>query len=175
MVIGKQINRYYLRFAHLLLLGLAALVMVDYLTLIVPNLYQKVINGINLGYVEQDGVQTPFDMAFLLDQVCVPMLIVILGMVFGRFLWRVSLFTAAIRVETDLRNRMFDRAKNLSREYYQVNKVGNLKNLLEFLYALLVLYLEQFVNNLRRHCIIFVFLSQCNAYYSAVLLRNNIE
>ena len=129
MVIGKQINRYYLRFAHLLLLGLAALVMVDYLTLIVPNLYQKVINGINLGYVEQDGVQTPFDMAFLLDQVCVPMLIVILGMVFGRFLWRVSLFTAAIRVETDLRNRMFDRAKNLSREYYQVNKVGNLMSL----------------------------------------------
>ena len=56
MVIGKQINRYYLRFAHLLLLGLAALVMVDYLTLIVPNLYQKVINGINLGYVEQDGI-----------------------------------------------------------------------------------------------------------------------
>ena len=32
-------------------------------------------------------------------------------------------------METDLRNRMFDNARFLSREYYQVNKVGNLMSL----------------------------------------------
>ena len=58
-----------------------------------------------------------------------PMVGIVVGMVFGRFLWRVTLFNAAIRVEEDLRNRMFAHAKELSREYYQVNKVGNMMSL----------------------------------------------
>ena len=129
MIFGKHINRYYLRYAHLLLLGLAALVAVDYLQLEIPELYQMVINGMNQGFVMVDGVQVAFDMTFLLDRICMPMVVIIVCMVFGRFLWRVTIFGAAIRVETDLRNRMFDHAKDLSREYYQVNKVGNLMSL----------------------------------------------
>ena len=74
MIFGKHINRYYLRFAHLILMGLAALVVVDYLQLVIPNLYQMVINGINTGYV--DGVA--FDVAFLVEKVCLPMVGIIL-------------------------------------------------------------------------------------------------
>ena len=129
MIFGKHINRYYLKYAHMLLLGLAALILVDTLQLEIPELYQMVINGTSLGYVTVDGVQAAFDMDFLLDRICLPMVGIILCMVLGRFLWRVCFFGAAIRVETDLRNRMFDNAKNLSREYYQVNKVGNLMSL----------------------------------------------
>ncbi len=129
MVFGKHLNRYYIRFAPMLLLGLAALVMVDYLQLIIPNLYQMLINGINNGVVVKGGKEMTFDMAFLLDEICMPMVGVILAMVLGRFLWRVTFFGAAIRVETDIRNRMFDHAKDLSREYYQVNKVGGLMSL----------------------------------------------
>ena len=129
MIFGKHINRYYIKYGGMLLLGLAALIVVDYLQLIIPNLYQMVINGVSQGFVTVDGVQTAFDMDFLLDHICMPMVGIILCIVFGRFLWRVMFFGAAIRVETDLRNRMFDNAKNLSREYYQVNKVGNLMSL----------------------------------------------
>ncbi|MGM9640273.1 MAG: ABC transporter ATP-binding protein [Faecousia sp.] len=129
MIFGKHINRYYLRYALWLLMGLAALVLVDYMQLLVPNLYQMVVNGMNQGYVLTGGVQVPFDMDFLLDRICMPMVGIILAMVVGRFLWRVCIFGAAIQVETDLRNRMFDHAKDLSRQYYQVNKVGNLMSL----------------------------------------------
>ena len=129
MIFGKHINRYYLRFAPLLLLGLAALVMVDTLQLEIPELYQMVINGVNQGYVCVEGVSVPFDMDFLLDRICMPMVKIILCMVFGRFLWRVCFFGAGVRVESDLRDRMFDHAKDLSREYYQVNKVGDLMSL----------------------------------------------
>ena len=129
MIFGKHINRYYLRFGWMLLLGLGALVMVDFLQLEIPELYQMVINGVNQGYVAIDGVNVNFDMDFLLDRICMPMVGIILCMVFGRFLWRVCFFGAGIRVETDLRNRMFDHAKDLSREYYQVNKVGDLMSL----------------------------------------------
>jgi len=129
MIFGKHINRYYLRYAHMILLGLLALVVVDVLQLEIPNMYQMVINGMNQGFVVKDGVTLAFDLDFLLDSICMPMVVIILSMVFGRFLWRVAFFGAAIRVETDLRNRMFDNCRHLSREYYQVNKVGNLMSL----------------------------------------------
>ena len=129
MVFGKHINRYYFRYGLLLGIGLAALLVVDYLQLIIPNLYQMVVNGINDGEVMVDGAMVPFDMVFLLEQICFPMLVIVCIIVCGRFLWRMTIFGAAIKVEADLRNRMFDHAKDLSREYYQVNKVGNLMSL----------------------------------------------
>ena len=126
MIFGKHVNRYYLRYAPLLLLGSLALLLVDYMQLVIPKLYRIVINGIKTGQVEMDGAVHSFDMEFLLDEVCLPLLFVILGMVVGRFLWRVCFFGAGIKLESDLRSRMFDRCKDLSQEYYQVNKVGNL-------------------------------------------------
>ena len=122
MIFGKHINRYYLRFLHLILMGLAALVVVDYLQLEIPNLYQMVINGINTGYV--DGVA--FDVAFLVDKICLPMVKIILLIVLGRFAWRVCFFSAGIKAEADLRVRMFDHCKDLSQEFYHQNNVGNL-------------------------------------------------
>ena len=129
MIFGKHINKYYIKYALMLLLGLLSLLVVDYVQLIVPRLYQMVINGMNAGTVELDGVQRAFDMDFLLDEICRPLLFVILIMVIGRFLWRVCIFGAAIRVETDIRNEMFSHAKDLSCQYYQVNKVGDLMSL----------------------------------------------
>ena len=129
MIFGKHINRYYLKYAGSLLLGLVALVAVDYLQLEIPKLYRMVINGMDYGVVNFDGVMTEFNMDFLLDHICMPMVWIILAMVFGRFLWRVCFFGSAVRLEEDLRNRMFHHAKDLSREYYQANKVGDLMSL----------------------------------------------
>ncbi len=129
MVFGKHINRYYLRYFIWLLFGLASLVVVDLLQLEIPKLYGMLINGMTYGFVEVDGVNVPFDLDFLLDTICNPMLKVVLAIVVGRFLWRICFFGTAIRVEADLRGRMFDHAKELSREYYQVNKVGDLMSL----------------------------------------------
>ena len=126
MIFGKHINRYYLKYAPMLLLGLVALVMVDFLQLEIPKLYRMVIDGMSYGYVTENGAQLVFDVDFLLDRICMPMVGVILAMVTGRFLWRVCFFGSGIRLEEDLRNKMFDHAKDLSREYYQVNKVGDL-------------------------------------------------
>ena len=129
MITGKHINRYYWRFLPFLLAGLFALIVVDYLQLEIPELYQMVINGINDGVVMLDGVQYTFDLRFLVDKICMPMLVIILMIVAGRFLWRVCFFGAGIRAESDLRNRMFDHCKGLSQEFYHKNNVGNLMSL----------------------------------------------
>ncbi|MEE1514058.1 MAG: hypothetical protein UGA93_15090, partial [Gemmiger formicilis] len=42
MIFGKYINRYYLKHAPVLLLGLAALLTVDYIQLLIPQLYRVV-------------------------------------------------------------------------------------------------------------------------------------
>ena len=129
MIFGRHINRYYLRYGHWLLLGLASLIAVDYLQLLIPNLYQMVINGLNQGWVLVDGARVPFDMDFLLDRICMPMVWVILSMVAGRFLWRIMFLGTAFKVEESIRNRMFDNARHLSQSYYQIHKVGGLMSL----------------------------------------------
>ena len=129
MIFGKHINRYYVRYGLWLILGLVALIGVDYLQLEIPKLYGMVVNGMNDGFVVIDGVKRAFDMDFLLDVICMPMVWVIVFIVFGRFLWRICFFGSAVRLEEDLRNRMFRHAQMLSREYYQVNKVGDLMSL----------------------------------------------
>ncbi len=129
MIFGKHINQYYFKYAHYLLVGLVSLIIIDYFQLILPELYRIVVNGMNGNLVEIDGQMVPFTMDVLLDEVCLKVIMVIMIMVVGRFLWRVCFFGAAVRVETDLRNRMFDHCKDLSRDYFQVNKVGNLMSL----------------------------------------------
>ena len=130
MIFGKHVNRYYLKYAPLLLAGLFALLVVDYFQLKIPEFYRMIVNGMNGGSVDLgNGSVAVFDMQFLLDEICLPMILTIFAMVISRFAWRICFFGTAIRVETDLRNRMFDHAKDLSREYYQVNKVGNLMSL----------------------------------------------
>lgn len=130
MIFGKHINKYYLKYGYLLLGGVLALLLVDFMQLEIPELYRMVLEGIQYGEVEIfEGVYTPFDMDFLLDKICRPMLFIVLALVFGRFLWRICLFGAGIQLSTDLRSEMFNHAKNLSQQYYQKNKVGNMMSL----------------------------------------------
>lgn len=134
MLFGKYINKYYLRYLHLFILGLIALVAVDMAQLDIPQLYEYLVNGLNSlidgsKVVEVEGQLVAFDFDFVLKYLCEPMMWVILVMVSGRFLWRICFFGAALKMETDLRLRMFDHCKNLSQQFYQVNKVGNLMSL----------------------------------------------
>lgn len=129
MLFGKFVNRYYLKYLYMFLFGVVALLAVDYAQLEIPKLYKYLINGINTGAVEIDGQPVAFDFHFVLKEICEPMMWIICFMIVGRFAWRICFFGAGIRIETDLRLRMFDHCKDLSQQFYQVNKVGNLMSL----------------------------------------------
>ena len=129
MIFGKYINRYYLKHAPVLLLGILSLLTVDYIQLLIPELYRLVINGVNLGQVVVDGQTMAFTKEVLFQHICLPMIYIVVLMVIGRFLWRVCFFGSAVRVAADLREQMFDHSRQLSLQYYQVNKVGNLMSL----------------------------------------------
>lgn len=129
MLFGRHINKYYLRYLPMLLLGLLSLIVVDYFQLLIPELYSMVIDGINDGYVLIDGIKHEFNMSFLLDEICLPLIFVIVFMVIGRFAWRICFFGSALKVETSIRDKMFDHIKNLSMQYYNENKVGEMMSL----------------------------------------------
>ena len=129
MIFGKYINKYYVKYGLILLLGLLSLVAVDYVQLKIPELYKYIINGIANGGNVINGETVVFDMDFVLDKICFPIIIIILIMVVGRFLWRICFFGAGVKVEQDLRSQMFARCKILSASFYQKNKVGNLMSL----------------------------------------------
>jgi ATP-binding cassette subfamily B protein len=129
MIFGKHINGYYIRYLPLILIGILSLVVVDYMQLIIPELYRALVNGMTYGYIEEGGERIPFDISYLLDEICLPLIIVIVTMIICRFLWRVCFRAAAVKMETNMRSRMFDHCKGLSLQYYQVNKVGNMMSL----------------------------------------------
>ena len=134
MLFGKHINKYYLRYLYLFIFGLISLIAVDMAQLDIPQLYEYLVDGLNSlidgsRKIIVDGTEVAFDFDFVLKYLCEPMMWIILVMVLGRFLWRICFFGAALRMETDLRLRMFDHCKDLSQQYYQVNKVGNLMSL----------------------------------------------
>ena len=85
MIFGKAINRYYLKHAPVLLLGILSLLTVDYIQLLIPELYRLVINGVNLGQVVVDGQTLPFTREVLFQHICLPMIWIVVLMVIGRF------------------------------------------------------------------------------------------
>lgn len=129
MIFGKYINRYYLKYFVLILLGLVALIAVDYAQLKVPEMYRIIVDGVDKGTVNIGGLDRLFNLDLLWTEVCVPMFVIIIAMVFGRFLWRICLFGSGIRVERDLRKKMFAHCETLSCEFYSREKIGNLMSL----------------------------------------------
>ncbi|MBQ7700176.1 MAG: ABC transporter ATP-binding protein [Clostridia bacterium] len=129
MIFGKYVNRYYVKYLGWLLFGIVSLFVVDSVQLIVPELYRTALNGIIYGEVEINGVMRAFDMDVLLDNVCLPLLFIILSLIIGRFVWRICFFGSAVKMETDLRSLMFDHCKELSQQFYNENKVGGLMSL----------------------------------------------
>ena len=114
MLFGKHVNKYYFKYILYILAGVAALIFVDIAQLEVPELFATLIDGINESTIT-------FDMLYSIVN---KMLIIIGIMFFCRFLWRISLFGMAIKLEADLRLCMFKKIETLDQEYFSDNKTG---------------------------------------------------
>ena len=113
MLFGKYINRYYRKYAALFILGVIALIAVDWIQLYIPEFIGEVVlilnSGGDKGRIITLGLYT---------------LLVAAGMFLGRFLWRITLFNASFRIEKSLRHEMFLKAEALPRQFYHETKVG---------------------------------------------------
>ena len=119
MLFGKHVNRYYLKYGWMLLIGILALIAVDYIQLFIPEYLGEVVGILSN---EVPPTDSEINRIFTLG---IYVLIVSAGMFVGRFIWRITLFNAAFRIEADMRHRMFLKAEALPRQYYHDNKVGS--------------------------------------------------
>ena len=116
MLFGKYINRYYLKYALWFLLGIASLIVVDWIQLYIPEYLGQVVKLVN-DDINANGEQ--------IVQIGLKVLLVAAGLFVGRFLWRITLFRASFKIEANLRHEMFLKAEALPRQFYHETKVGS--------------------------------------------------
>ena len=114
MIFGRHVNKYYLKFAHFFLLGVIALLVIDYVQLEIPEVIGGVIDGLDKGTLDEGQ---------LIDAV-IKLAIIAILMVAGRFTWRYCIFGTSAKIETCIRDDMFKHAETLSQSYYSENKTG---------------------------------------------------
>lgn len=117
MLLGRYVNKYYLRYWYLFLIGALALIAVDWIQLYIPEYLGNIVDLLTDDYVASEVLGQ-------VGQLSLNVLYIALGMMAGRILWRLTIFNASKRIEADLRQKMFEKAEKLSRDYYHENKVG---------------------------------------------------
>lgn len=114
MLFGKYVNKYYLKYSWLFLIGLVGLVAVDVFQLFIPEYLGKLVDMFDGGAIDKGALR----------EIILGVMVVALVMFFGRIMWRLSIFNASQRIEADLRHTMFLKSERLSQRYYHEKKVG---------------------------------------------------
>ncbi len=118
MLIGKYLNRFYLKYILFFIFGILALILVDYYQLEIPVICKNIVNGVIDASL--------FDNASKMLDYMIYLGIIALIMFIGRFTWRYCVLGVAARIEGDLREDMFIHAEKLSNQFYKENKTGAL-------------------------------------------------
>lgn len=114
MVFGKHINKYYFKYGIYFILGIVALILVDWYQLKIPEIFGEIIDGLKEGTLTRGNLSS-----FMRE-----MFIITVIMFTGRFFWRICLLGNGAKIESDLRAKMFAHAEKLSQTYFQENKTG---------------------------------------------------
>ena len=118
MLLGKHLNKYYLKYAFFFIIGVISLVAVDYLQTLLPEYLGNLV-----GLFEQ--YKTITDIPYKeLEQMIIAIIIVAVSLCIGRVGWRYSVFYASKKIDGHLRHDMFKKAEQLSINFYHDNKIG---------------------------------------------------
>ncbi len=116
MFSNKYLRKYYLKYWFLFLIGIVALIAVDYVQLLIPEQLALIVKIIK---------EQPVDIESQMLKAIGITLVVGLTMFLGRVCWRFTIFKASSKIEADIRHDMFLKSERLSLSYYHDNKVGN--------------------------------------------------
>ena len=108
----KYINKYKWTY----ILGLLALLAVDYLNLYIPVILANITDGLSINNIDIKQLIT-YIIYLLSFSLCIAL---------GRVLWRLLIFGSARRVEYEVTNAMFAKLETLSCNYFNTHKTGDL-------------------------------------------------
>ena len=105
-----------IRYSPVYLIGLAALFMVDYVQLFIPQFMGEVTDGLASRTIDSAGIW----------DLCLKIILCGVLHLLGRFVWRYCIFGTARKVERKMRNELFAQLETLSQRYYHEHKTGDL-------------------------------------------------
>jgi ATP-binding cassette subfamily B protein len=112
----KSLLPYLARYRWRYFWGLVCLIAVDAAQIIIPQFIRRAVDMISSGVFEWREI---LFLAFWM--------VAIMGLIsLGRFLWRYFIHGSSRRIETELREKLFDHLQTLSWDFYQKNKIGDL-------------------------------------------------
>ncbi len=120
MLFGKYINKYYLKYIVFFIIGILALLLVNYFQLEIPKICGKILDGV------KDGTLFLDENAHLIKEYMVGLAYIAFIMFLGRFAWRYCILGVSARIESDLREDMFIHSEKLSNRFYKEHKTGAL-------------------------------------------------
>lgn len=96
--------------------GIFTLFVVDFLNLYIPRLTGEVTDGLTAHTLGMSGLLKIIGVILIVGAI----------IALGRFLWRLFLFGAARKIQYEMRNDMFSHLEDMSVEYYNEHKTGDL-------------------------------------------------
>ena len=121
MFTNKYLRKYFKKYFIFILIGVISLVAVDFIQLFIPEFLGE-ITGIFTEAGNSGGFSEEMTKRVL--QIVVYTILVALGIMAGRVIWRLAIFHTSKHIEAGLREQMFDKAEKLPVEYYHINTVG---------------------------------------------------
>ena len=121
MIFGKYVNKYYLKYFLFFLIGIIALLAVDYFQLLMPEIIGNMTDTIKGAIDNPQGLDLKIIKDYTLQLLGVGVILII-----GRFTWRNMIFGVGVRIEADMRDEMFAHTLLLSQKYYKEHKTGAL-------------------------------------------------
>ncbi|MCL2068069.1 MAG: ABC transporter ATP-binding protein/permease [Treponema sp.] len=112
----KSLLPYLARYRRRYILGLLCLITVDAAQIAIPQFIRAAIDLISSGVFQWKQI-------IILSLWMLTVMALVCG---GRFLWRYFIHGSSRRIETELRENLFDHLARLSWDFYQKNKIGDL-------------------------------------------------
>ncbi|MBR5341895.1 MAG: ABC transporter ATP-binding protein [Erysipelotrichaceae bacterium] len=113
----NTIGKYYLKYAHLFLIGIIADVIVDVVQTYVPEFLGAIVD-----IVSNNQNVVVADITYLLKNI----ILIATILMIGRAVLRFGIISASGRIEANIRHDMFRKAERLSQRYYHENKIGTI-------------------------------------------------
>ena len=107
---------YLVRYSPVYVIGLAALFMVDYVQLFIPQYMGEVTDGLAAHTIDAAGIW----------DLCLKIVFCGVLHLLGRFIWRYCIFGTARKIERKMRNQLFEHLETLPQRYYHEHKTGDL-------------------------------------------------
>ncbi len=110
------LKKYFKKYRFPVLLGILALIAIDLLQLFIPRILKIAIDALTSGSISLHGLGYYF---FLI-------MLIALGIAFGRFWWRYLLIGSSRKIERELRTDFYQHLTTLDISYFDIHKTGDL-------------------------------------------------